>query len=208
MASDDGSTEDDFAKAMADVAPLKHGQRRVEPAATAPAVSDIARDNRRAAALGLTDKADPNPLTLGEVPPVAPQAVLEWKKDGVQLAVFAKLRAGQYPIDDDLDLHGLTVKEARGAVYGFINRALGRDQRTLLIAHGRGEKSATPARLKSYLATWLPSLPEVIALHSALPRQGGTGAVYVMLKKSRRKKEETRELLGQKTDFEDEGKGG
>lgn len=206
MAGDDSSSEDDFAKAMADVAPLKKGQRLVEPAATGPAVSAIARDNRRAAALGLTDKADPNPLTLGDVPPVAPQAVLEWKKDGVQQAVFAKLRAGQYPIDDDLDLHGLTVKEARSAVYGFIKRALSRDQRTLLIAHGRGEKSATPARLKSYLAAWLPELPEVIALHSALPRQGGTGALYVMLKKSRRKKEETRELLGQKTDFDDEGR--
>lgn len=195
--------EDEFARAMADVAPLKHGQRRVESGANANAVSDSARDNRRAAALGLTDQADPNPLTLGEVPAVAPRAVLEWKKDGVQLAVFAKLRAGQYAIDDSLDLHGLTVKEARSAVFGFVARASGRDQRTLLIAHGRGEKSATPARLKSYLAAWLPTLPDVIALHSALPRQGGTGAVYVMLKKSRRKKEETRELLGQKTDFED-----
>lgn len=197
----DGS-EDDFARAMADVAPLKKGQRQVDTGARAAPVSQIAKDNRQAAALGLTDQADPNPLTLGEVPAVAPQAVLEWKKDGVQQAVFAKLRAGQYAIDAQLDLHGLTVKEARTAVYQFIVQAIARDQRTLLIAHGRGEKSATPARLKSYLASWLLALPEVIALHSALPRQGGTGAVYVMLKKSKRKKEETRELHGQKADFE------
>lgn len=194
----------DFAAAMADVAPLKKGQRLVGKRGKTRQESGIAHRNRRAAALGLTDAADPNPLNLGEVPSVAPHAVLEWKKDGVQQAVFAKLRSGQYKVESDLDLHGLTVKEARSAVYAFLREAEARDQRMLLIAHGRGEKSATPARLKSYLAHWLVQLPIVIAFHSAQPQQGGTGAVYVLLKKSKRKKEETRERFGQQSDMEGE----
>lgn len=187
--------DDEFLKAMEDVAPLTPRRRVVE--APAEAVSQAAEAARRAAALGLASAAPglgpENPLTDAEVPPVDPHAVLAWKQDGVQNAVFDKLRNGQYPMSGNLDLHGLTVREARQAVYRFITqqRALGR--RSLLIAHGRGEKSPTPARLKSYLARWLLQLPEVIAFHSALPRQGGTGAVYVLLKKL---KPEERAALG------------
>ncbi len=194
------SEDDDFARAMADVAPLKQVPRHPSVVQKSKLDSPLAQDNRRAAAVGLTTQVDTNPLTLGEVPSVAPLAVIEWKKAGVQQAVFNKLRNGQYRADADLDLHGLTVKEARIAVYDFLQRAQSRDFRSLLIAHGRGEKSATPARLKSYLASWLTELPQVIAYHSALPQQGGTGAVYVLLKKSKRKKEETRELHGFKGD--------
>jgi DNA-nicking Smr family endonuclease len=70
----------------------------------------------------------------------------------------------------------------------------------VLIAHGRGEQSATPARLKSYVAHWLGQLPEVIAYSSADARHGGTGAVLVLLRKSFEAREETRESFGQKSD--------
>ena len=72
----------------------------------------------------------------------------------------------------------------------------------LLIAHGRGEQSATPARLKSYVAHWLGQLPQVIAYASADRRHGGTGAVLVLVKKSAEAKEETRQAYGQKSDPE------
>ena len=197
----------DFLDAMSDVAPLpgKHS-RRINPAETdKPAEPTPAQLERRQAALGIKkNDADPNPLTLGEVPQLQPRDMLEWKKDGVQHEVFSRLKAARYPIEGSLDLHGMTVKEARAEVLRFFNLAEAKRWRTVLIAHGRGERSATPARLKSYLAFWLRELPQVIAFHSADRRHGGTGAVLVLLKKSARAKEETRESYGLKSDPQDE----
>ena len=193
--------DSEFLDAMGDVAPLKDKKQRA-PGDIRPKEVTAAQLERREAALGnnTRPKVDPNPLSLGEVPQLEPRTVLEWKKDGVQREVFARLKAGRYPIEGELDLHRLTVKEARAEVFRFFRLASAKGWRTLLIAHGRGEQSATPARLKSYLAFWLTQLPDVIAYHSADARRGGTGAVLVMLKKSAKAKEETREAFGLKSD--------
>ena len=121
----------------------------------------------------------------------------------MQNEVFAKLRAGDYAIEADLDLHGLSVKEARAAVHKLLQLAQAKGFRSALIAHGRGERSQTPARLKSYLAHWLETHQDVIAFHSAQRFHGGTGAVYVLLRKSASKKAETRERYGLKGSDED-----
>jgi DNA-nicking Smr family endonuclease len=166
-----------------------------------PPVATPAQIERREAALGeRKPKVDPNYLTLGTVPLLHPRETLEWKKDGVQYEVFRKLRAGKYPIDGTLDLHRHTVKEARKALFDFVNLALAKGWRTVLVSHGRGERSPTPGRIKSYVAFWLTQVPEVIAFHSAIPPHGGTGSVYVMLKKSAEAREIARQLHGQKGD--------
>lgn len=197
---------------MSDVAPLgKKAQKKARQEAQMleakkgmPRAVSLTQLERRYAALGIerTPKVDPNPLTLGEVPEVAPRDVLEWKKDGVQHQVFSRLKNGQYEIEGSLDLHRLSVREARDAVFKFFRLAEAKRWRTVLIAHGRGEQSATPARLKSYVARWLGQLPQVIAYVSADRRHGGTGAVLVLVKKSAAAKEETREAFGQKSDQE------
>lgn len=192
-------TEDDsFRDAMSDVAPLQSKQQRVQHDKAAGEATP-AQVERREAALGNRDKtalADPNYLTLGEVGQLNPRDILDWKKDGVQHAVFARLKAGKYPIEGALDLHRHTVKESRAALFKFLHLAFAKGWRTVIIAHGRGEKSPTPARIKSYVAAWLAQIPEVIAFHSAKNNQGGTGAVYVLLKKSAAAKDENREHYG------------
>ena len=65
-------------------------------------------------------------------------------------------------------------------------------------AHGKGEDSATPARLKSYTNAWLRQLPEVLAFHSAQRRHGGYGATYVLLRKNEVARSDTRERHGLK----------
>jgi DNA-nicking Smr family endonuclease len=69
--------------------------------------------------------------------------------------------------------------------------------RSALISHGkgRGNKDGKPL-LKSYLARWLPMFPEIMAFHSAQKWHGGAGAVYLLLRKSEKQKEKTRERLG------------
>jgi len=69
----------------------------------------------------------------------------------------------------------------------------------VLISHGRGERSPTPARIKSYVAQWLSQVPDLIAWHSAARHHGGTGAVYVMLRKSPEAREAARERHGLKS---------
>lgn len=189
-----------FREAMSDVVPLT--QKRVAPISERddPSPSQL---ERREAAEGRRPgvaSPDPNFLTLAEVTPLAPRDTLAWKKDGVQNEVFRKLRLGGYGVDGKLDLHRHTVREARQAVFDFFALARRKGWRTLLIAHGRGERSATPARIKSYVAHWLGQLPDIIAYHSAAPHQGGTGAVYVMLRKSPEAREAARERHGLKSD--------
>lgn len=75
----------------------------------------------------------------------------------------------------------------------FVRDCQERDIRAVLVLHGKGERSQPQALLKSYVSAWLPRIPEVMAIHSAERRHGGSGALYVLLKKSERKKAENRE---------------
>lgn len=136
---------------------------------------------------------DPNFLSLLNPKMVKPHDFLIWKRDGIQEGVFKKLRLGKYDIEARLDLHHKTAREARDSVFQFINDCREHELRTVLIAHGRGEKSNPPAILKSYLYTWLPQMEAVLAFHSALKIHGGSGALYVLLRKSEREKLENRE---------------
>jgi hypothetical protein len=45
---------------------------------------------------------------------------------------------------------------------------------------------------------WLPEFPQILAFHSAQGQHGGTGSVYIMLRKSDREKKENRERFGGK----------
>ncbi|MGR5488606.1 Smr/MutS family protein, partial [Vibrio alfacsensis] len=69
----------------------------------------------------------------------------------------------------------------------------------VLIVHGRGERSNPPALMKSYLAHWLTQIKDVQCVHSAQRFHGGSGAVYVMLRKSQEKKLENRERHQKRT---------
>lgn len=204
MADDSDSIEPDddedlFRTEMGDVAPLKQTvAARQTRVAFEPTPAQLER--RYQAECDRRAEGDERALTLAEVERVEPRAELAWRQDGVQLGVFNKLKTAGYDVEGRLDLHHMTVKEARVALWGFIVTALESDWRCVLIAHGRGERSATPARLKSYVAHWLVELPAVIAYHSALPRHGGTGASYVLVRKSKRMRNETREQHGGKAD--------
>ena len=120
---------------------------------------------------------------------VKPTDTLEFKRPGIQEGVYRKLRLGKYPIEARLDLHRKTVVEARAELVGFIDQALRYDMRCLLVLHGKGDRNPVqPATLKSYVAKWLRESAVVMAYHSAIPAHGGTGAVYVLLKKTERQK--------------------
>ncbi|MFL1484232.1 DNA endonuclease SmrA [Marinobacter sp. LN3S78] len=140
---------------------------------------------------------DANPLTASDVDPLTAHDILSWQRPGIQHGVFRKLRLGQYPIEARLDLHRMTVEEARREVFGFVKDCVRYGLRSVIILHGKGERNPDGiAQLKSYLARWLPELDEVLAFHSAQKHHGGTGAVYVMVRKSDQQKQRNREIHG------------
>ena len=98
-----------------------------------------------------------------------------------------------------LDLHRKTVKEARVAVFEFLELAVRKRWRNVLISHGKGEISKTPGRLKSYVFAWLEQHEEVNAFCSAQRKKGGAGSIRLL--KSPEEKELNREEHGFKSDL-------
>jgi DNA-nicking Smr family endonuclease len=191
MTSDDAL----FLAEMDGVAPLAASHLRVR--AESPEAPSLAQLARREAAANTAK--DNNTLTLGEVPPVDPFDEIAFKRDGVQTGVYRKLRLGRYPQEATLDLHRMTVREAREAVWRFVHDAQRAGLRSVIITHGRGDRSETPGRLKSYVAHWLPTLPLVLAFHSAQRHHGGYGACYVLLRKNAEKRQDNRERHARRT---------
>jgi len=137
-----------------------------------------------------------NSLVDEGIEPLDAWYVLAFKRPGIQHGVYKKLRQGRYDIDARLDLHRLSVKQARIDVHSFIQEAMQYGLCTVLILHGKGQRKTEQEKtavLKGYVNRWLQDLEEVQAFHSAQPVHGGTGAVYVLLRKNLQKKRENRE---------------
>ncbi len=182
-----------FFAEMNDVAPLKTSDKADVQARNEVTPGQVLR---RVAAVTETP-VDDNFLSDSLFKPLGSNDVLEFRRDGVQLGVYKKLRLGKYEIEARLDLHKLSVEEARREVFEFIRHCYRYGLRTVIILHGKGDRSADKvALLKSYLAIWLPEIDEVMAMHSAQRHHGGTGAVYVLLKKSERERQNNRERHG------------
>lgn len=99
--------------------------------------------------------------------------------------IIEKLKKGELAVQSYLDLHGFMSEEAKEKVSMFIRNSYALGYRCLMIIHGRGLKSHEGPVLKNYVISWLSSGPlsgYVLAFCSARPCDGGTGAVYVLLK--------------------------
>jgi DNA-nicking Smr family endonuclease len=111
-------------------------------------------------------------------------------RNGVGAPVMKKLRRGYWVIQDELDLHGLTVEEARPLLGEFLNQCARRGLRCVRIIHGKGLRSRNREPvLKRRVAVWLMQREDVLAFCQARSADGGGGAVVVLLQGERRKSE-------------------
>ena len=111
---------------------------------------------------------------------------LLYKKPGIQDKVFRKLRRGQFAIAAELDLHGYTVQHAKDSLSDFLKECITRNRRCVRIIHGKGLRSRQGRpTIKSRIGKWLQQRQEVLAYCSARQVDGGTGAIYVLLKNYR-----------------------
>lgn len=186
--------EELFLSEMSDVARRKRSERVLLDRDKVNA-KDSSLLQRREAAVRET-KSDKNILTEEGVEPLDPWYVLNFKRPGIQNGVFRKLKQGRYEAEASLDLHRLNVKAARGELFDFITQCAQLGLRTVMVIHGKGESPTERGGrsiLKGCTNHWLIELDIVQAFHSAPSRHGGTGAVYILLRKSEQKKRENRE---------------
>lgn len=168
-----------FREAVRDVKPLGHPT----PAADQP--SKLPRRPRPAARFSRADRLAVLEESLRDDiidPALAGGEELVFRRAGIQLSVLRKLRRGDYRVQGEIDLHGLTVAEAKQALREFLGQALLRQWRCVRIVHGKGLRSGHRGPvLKGMVGTMLRKLGPVLAYVSARQVDGGTGAVYVLL---------------------------
>ena len=112
---------------------------------------------------------------------------LSFRRPGIGLDVTHRLRAGQWSIQRQLDLHGLRRDEAREALGEFIRLAHRVGLRCVRVVHGKGLGS--PGKepvLKGRVQSWLVQKKEVLAFVQARPVDGGAGALVVLLQPGKR----------------------
>lgn len=163
-----------FREAVRGVKPL--GTRTAPPAA--PKVRPRARFTRADRAAVLKESLGAEPAD----PALAGGEELVYQRPGVQASVLRRLRRGEYALEREIDLHGLTVAEAKQALRRFLIDALEQQVRCVRIVHGKGLRSGHRGPvLKAAVSTVLRRTGAVLAYVSARPADGGTGAVYVLL---------------------------
>ena len=117
--------------------------------------------------------------------PVLPDTLLSYVNPDLPNKRFRALKNGQIPWEARLDLHGATTDDTRQSLCRFIQIQYQKHTRCVLIIHGKGGHQSAPPVIKNLINRWLPQLEEVLAFHSALAKDGGQGAVYVLLKRNR-----------------------
>ncbi len=163
-----------FREAVRGVRPLS--ERR--PAPAAPRVRPKARFTRADRAAVLKESLEPVP---GD-PAVAGGEELAFHRPQIQPAVLRRLRRGEFRVQREIDLHGLTVAEAKHALRQFLIAALEQQVRCVRIVHGKGLRSGSRGPvLKSAVSSVLRRTGAVLAYVSARQVDGGTGALYVLL---------------------------
>lgn len=166
-----------FLDAVGEVKPVTHDRHQSTAPKPKPKPRQQTLDDKEVVKELLSDFFHPDDLETGEH--------LSFMRPGVQKRVMKKLRTGQYAIQDEIDLHGLTVNDCREVIPAFLLHAQNQNHRCVRIIHGRGRKKSVDDApvLKRMLNHWLSHHKAILAFCSARPEDGGTGAVYVLLKR-------------------------
>jgi DNA-nicking Smr family endonuclease len=167
---------DEFAAAVGPVRALRdNGRAHVARERPAPHPRQRELDERAAMREALSDEVDVESLLLTD-------DGLSFRRAGIGPDVPARLRRGQWALQGELDLHGLTREAARERLVAFVREAHRRGQRCVRVVHGKGHGS--PGRqpvLKDKVQRWLAQRSEVIAFAQASAAHGGAGALLVLL---------------------------
>src|ERR1700736_327052 len=176
-----------FRDAVRDVKPLAHtppagGLAKPRPKARLRKLASATESLDETMPLIQAPMVEPNgDVTAGSA--AAGGGVLSFQRAGVRTQVVRRLRRGLIPIEDELDLHGLSQAAARDHLAEFLANSRYAGRRCVRIIHGKGYRSgARGPVLKMAVDIWLRRHLDVMAFTSARAIDGGTGAVYVLLR--------------------------
>lgn len=171
-----------FKQQMQGVKPIKYDKVDLNKKTKNKQQLKVLREN---AANSLTKENIVDGLSDQFVIDVEPEEFLYWASNGVQEAQMRRLKAGQIPFAGSIDLHGLTVEQSRQLLWDFLDEATKLEIRCVRVTHGKAlRKDKSKPILKSYLNTWLRQHPQILGFCSCQPKHGGTGAVYILLKRN------------------------
>jgi DNA-nicking Smr family endonuclease len=164
-----------FREAIRGVKPLSHAVRvTTEPPKPRPRARFSRADRMLVLEEILRGSADEPELTAADPTLFA--------RPGVSETTLRKLRRGQYRVQAELDLHGLSLSEAKVQLREFLTESLQRNARCLRIVHGKGLRSGPKGPvLRQLVNSALRRTAPVLAFVSARQVDGGTGALYVLL---------------------------
>jgi len=179
MNSDDKPDNDDFnlfRDSVSDVRQLKQDKVKPVHSRPKPVPRQTEASEKRVIVDMMSDEYEVADVESGEE--------LLFIRSGLQSKVIRKLKRGQFSLQAELDLHGLNVEAARQSISEYLHSCQQEGYRCVRIIHGKGlsSKHKGPV-LKQMVNRWLRQRKEVLAFVSAQPHHGGTGAVYVLLKK-------------------------
>lgn len=145
------------------------------PARPKPIPRQYALDERQALLDSLSDHIPWEDMESGDE--------ISYVRDGLSREVLKKLKRGYWIIEQQLDLHGLTVAEARPALAGFLAACRQRNARCIRIIHGKGlgSKNREPV-LRNKVKHWLMQRDEVLAFCEARGVDGGSGVTLAILR--------------------------
>ncbi|MBT8089750.1 MAG: Smr/MutS family protein [Gammaproteobacteria bacterium] len=166
---------DEFRRAISDAKPLKSEQRipemRPKPK---PRARFSKADERKVLNESLQDDIDTIEHGYG--------AALRFHRASVGRRTMRKLARGGYSVQDEIDLHGMTVDEAKLRLADFIDYSVMRGNLCVRVVHGKGLGSGERGPvLKNAVNRWLRKWDSVLAFVSTRQVDGGTGAIYVLL---------------------------
>lgn len=166
-----------FREEVQDVTPLRPVNQASHDTPKPPAIPlKTLEDEQQVIRDMLSDEYDPSELQPGDM--------LSYCQPGIQYKVFRKLRAGQYRVAAELDLHGLNARQAKQILLEFLYHVHPGVGECVRIIHGKGNRSDHRGPvIKTKANHWLRQHDRVLAFHSARPVDGGTGAIYVLLRR-------------------------
>ena len=170
--------QDFFREAMSGVTPLSRDNSFYEEKSSTP--KPLKHTNTYEEEIIIND-----PLSDDlEVDEVDSAEILSFCHTGIQNSVFRRLKTGSYRISDELDLHGFTIKEAKQILVYYLQETPQFEGCCVRIIHGKGNRSGSSKPvLKTQVNHWLIEHERVLAFHSTKPKDGGAGAVYVLLRR-------------------------
>jgi DNA-nicking Smr family endonuclease len=166
----------EFRAAVKDVKPLKVRAEVLPTPRPAPRARFRRRDDRRVLEESLVLGPDELLVETGDE--------LTFRRTHVTARTLTRLRRGEFAVEADIDLHGLTALAARDLLREFLTDALKRRHGCVRVVHGKGLRSGPKGPvLKHSVNLWLRKVNAVLAFASAPRRDGGSGAVYVLLER-------------------------